>query len=92
MPNEYDYNDSFIDDENSGDSDSTNNEKGIINIRIFLFSILFIIETSESDNDIEWKPDKNSRYWDETEDGSTDDSERDLAQQEATEFVKGSNS
>lgn len=53
---------------------------------------MFIIETSESDHDIEWKPDKKSRYWDETEDGSTDDSERDLAQQEATEFVKGSNS
>jgi hypothetical protein len=37
LPNEYDYNDSFIDDENLGDSDTTNDEEGIINIRIFSF-------------------------------------------------------
>jgi hypothetical protein len=50
---------------------------------------LSIIETSESDHDIEWKPDKNSRYLDETDENSSDDSDRDLAQQEAAEFTKG---
>jgi hypothetical protein len=38
LPNEYDYQDSFIDDEDTGDS--TNDEEGIINLGFF-FSVLF---------------------------------------------------
>ncbi|CAF0962038.1 unnamed protein product [Rotaria sordida] len=74
LPNEYDYNDSFIDDENLDDSGCTTDEE----------------ESIKSDDDIEWKPQKNSRTFDESDDDSSDDSEMDLAKQEATEFIKGS--
>jgi len=50
---------------------------------------LFIIET---DDDTEWKPsDKKSRYSNEIDDDdSTDDSDKELAKQEAAEFIKSS--
>ncbi|CAF4332371.1 unnamed protein product, partial [Adineta steineri] len=73
LPNEYDYNDSFVDDE---DTDTTNDEK----------------ESIESDGDIEWKPEKNSRNFDETDDYSSDESDRELRKKEATEFIQGSTS
>ncbi|CAF1309027.1 unnamed protein product [Adineta steineri] len=73
LPNEYDYNDSFIDDE---DTDTTNDEK----------------ESIESDGDIEWKPEKNSRNFDETDDYSSDESDRELRKKEATEFIQSSTS
>ncbi|CAF2498507.1 unnamed protein product [Rotaria sp. Silwood2] len=74
LPNEYDYNDSFIDDEELDDSNRITDQEEII----------------ESDDDTEWKPPKNSRCFDESDDDSSDDSEIDLTKQEAVEFVKGS--
>ncbi|CAF3474816.1 unnamed protein product [Rotaria sp. Silwood1] len=74
LPNEYDYNDSFIDDEDRDDSDCTTDEETII----------------ASDDDTEWKPSKNSRCFDESSSDSSDDSEIELAKQEATEFIKDS--
>jgi hypothetical protein len=61
----------------------------IINIWFFfLFHFnLFILEI---DDDTEWKPHKNSRYSNETDDDSTDDSDKELAKQEADDFIKSS--
>jgi len=57
---------------------------------LFLFHFnLFIIETDD-DDDIEWKPHKNSRYLNESDDDSTDDSDKELAKKEADEFIQGS--
>ncbi|CAF3467365.1 unnamed protein product [Rotaria sp. Silwood1] len=74
LPNEYDYNDSFIDDEDLDDSGCTTDEETII----------------ASDDDTEWKPSKNSRCFDESSSDSSDDSEIELAKQEAAEFIKDS--
>jgi hypothetical protein len=50
--------------------------------------MLFIIETDE---DEEWKPHKISQDLHETDEDSTDDSDKELVKKEAAEFVKGSN-
>ena len=63
----------------------------IINVCLIRIYLL-IIESAESDDDIEWKPDKNSRYADETDDDSSEESERELTNQEAAAFVKDSTS
>jgi len=52
---------------------------------------LFIIETDDDDDDdIEWKPHKHSRYLNESDNDSTDDSDKELAKKEAAEFIQGS--
>ncbi|CAF1055644.1 unnamed protein product [Adineta ricciae] len=73
LPNEYNYNDSFIDDQDL-DSDSTNAEE----------------DSVKSDGDIEWKPEKHARDFDDTDDASSDESERELRNHEAERFIKHS--
>ncbi|CAM4757455.1 unnamed protein product [Rotaria magnacalcarata] len=74
LPNEYDYNDSFIDDEDTDDSSCVSDKE----------------ETIESPSDIEWKPSEDPRYMGSTDDNSSDESDFDLTKQEAAEFTKGS--
>ncbi|CAF3561452.1 unnamed protein product [Rotaria socialis] len=74
LPNEYDYNDSFIDDETTGGSSCASDKE----------------ESSESPGDIEWKPSKDPRYTSNTDDDSSDESDFDLTKQESAEFTKGS--
>ena len=57
------------------------------------WSISFVLafaEAEKSDSDIEWKPSKNKRHLNDTDDDSSDDSEFATAKEEAAEFVKGS--
>ncbi|UJR30751.1 hypothetical protein I4U23_018271 [Adineta vaga] len=75
LPNEYDYNDSFINDDDF-DTDTTNDEK----------------ESVESDEDTEWKPEKKYENFDDTDDVSSAESERELTNHEAERFVQNSSS
>ncbi|UJR15846.1 hypothetical protein I4U23_002772 [Adineta vaga] len=75
LPNEYDYNDSFIDDEKLDDSARIDREIG----------------DSLDASDKAWKPHRKARQSEnDDEDVSTDDSEIDLLKEEAAEFVQSS--
>lgn len=49
-----------------------------------------IIDSIRSDGDTEWKPEKNLRNFDDTDDVSSDESERELTNREATRFIDDS--
>jgi hypothetical protein len=60
----------------------------IMNVCLILINLF--IESIESDNDSEWKPDENSPCANDIGDESSEESERDLTNQEAAKFIKGS--
>ena len=90
LPNEYDYNDSFIDDENLEDS-ALVDRAGKYSIDLLsLQSVLCILGDSRDAPDKDWKPHRKARHSDrDDEDVSTDDSEIDLLKGEAAEFIQG---
>ncbi|CAF3370361.1 unnamed protein product [Rotaria sp. Silwood1] len=75
LPNEYDYNDSFIDDENLDDSTRMDRTAG---------------SQMDPDNDWKPRKKTRHSHDDDDENNSTDESEIDLLKQEAAEFVQGS--
>jgi hypothetical protein len=81
---EYDDDD---DDSSNGFDDDDDDDEGRFNHYYLSYFNLFILE---NDDDIEWKPHKDPRYLADTDDDSTDDSDKELAKQEAEEFIKGS--
>ena len=94
LPNEYDYNDSFIDDEELDDSvrvDRAGTYASFFQERLIFFSL---VGDSLGDPDHDWKPQKKTPHNDGEDDdnNSSDDSEVDLLKEEAAEFVQGSSS